>query len=1170
MDQKRETRDKVLEWAKGLVILKHPFELAWMLVIEWADVADLGQLDPNILRQYVKFFGNKGKRTTGLAYALEAFLESPLSPFPPIEEDEEDDKKKKGKKDDETKEGEKPDESKSEEKAEEEAEDEPVEEDDEPASDPILRRLHQALEHGKTSAMVHRIAAMYFLSVNEYESAVDACRASTAIMRNNVNATGLKFQKIKDAFSVVLGNALVHYQSPKHHPEAKKLFEDVLTRNDSYGSALVGLGLILEEQQDYDGALEFLEKALENNGDDVKIRSEVAWVKVLMERFEEGLEELESCLELVTGKDAASRDLRAQILWRIGQGLWNSDVEGRGDPDGARAFFVKAIQQNQNYAPAYTSLGIFFADVNGDIDRANKCFQKAFELSAGEVEAAERLARNFAESREWELVEIVARRVAQAEKKRSIPGKGVSWPQAAIGVVELNAHNHQLAIQAFQAALRVSPDDFHSWVGLGEAYVGSGRYIAALKVFEQAQKLDPDNWFAKYMAADVHKALGDFDEAVAGYRAVLQIRGEEFGVLMSLAETLVQAASQFVVSGQLNDMVDVTRELFEVAPKIIKVRPDAFNLWKAVGDACVAFSWYKRKAAAFPVQDVQSILMEDFDTKEYEIISDVDEIGKDVVENLHDYPDTEWPLRAAVLAYKRGLYASADDRHAHAVAWYNLGTAEYRLYSTSKPPRTEESKYRSAAIQCFKRAIKLEPGNNEFWNALGTATAEISARVSQHALCRSLHINERNPLTWTNLGTLYLMNNDLDLAHEAFKRAQSADPEYAHAWVGQGIVSLLNGLTGEALDLFEHAYQIAHSDTIIVNRQFATSTFDHISVLFAPTPFAALIDPLLALSRLEDKTGNDTAVLRLHALFAERAEDFATAIAKLEKVCEIVEGEYETSEADEDLVKFCQAKSDLARNYLGNKDFEQAIEHASMALELSEDNDQLKICRLSAHVTAGVAHFRLGQTDESLELFKKALDESKDDPEIIVLLAQMLYAKGGENEKEVAEQQLFEVIEAHPDHTPSALLLGAFGVLEGKEEIIEAIQEDLEAQMHSDKISPFIYNQIKLLLDAVKVINGEELYEPAENDTAKVFQKHSTDQAWRSLPRAGDEVDTTFEWKYLPKEDTEGAEGAGNSKGSGLVDGWCIPNDLTTVDKLGWRGGKEGWVDIKKALTEVK
>ena len=72
-----------------------------------------------------------------------------------------------------------------------------------------------------------------------------------------------------------------------------------------------------------------------------------------------------------------------------------------------------------------------------DTARAIKCFQRAFEISAGEVEAAERLARSFAETKEWELVEIVARRVAEADKKRSVPGKGISWPQSAIGVVEL-------------------------------------------------------------------------------------------------------------------------------------------------------------------------------------------------------------------------------------------------------------------------------------------------------------------------------------------------------------------------------------------------------------------------------------------------------------------------------------------------------------------------------------------------------------------------------------------------------------------------------------------------------------------------------------------------------------------------------------------------------------
>lgn len=115
---------------------------------------------------------------------------------------------------------------------------------------------------------------------------------------------------------------------------------------------------------------------------------------------------------------------------------------------------MKALQSNSNYAPAFTSMGVYFADIVGDIERATKCFLKAFELSPGEVEAAERLARMFADSQVWDNVERIARRVADADKKRSVPGKAMSWPHNAIGVVELvsgqnspNFHNHSLSVE---------------------------------------------------------------------------------------------------------------------------------------------------------------------------------------------------------------------------------------------------------------------------------------------------------------------------------------------------------------------------------------------------------------------------------------------------------------------------------------------------------------------------------------------------------------------------------------------------------------------------------------------------------------------------------------------------------------------------------------------------
>jgi superkiller protein 3 len=98
---------------------------------------------------------------------------------------------------------------------------------------------------------------------------------------------------------------------------------------------------------------------------------------------------------------------------------------------------VTCLKFNPNYAPAYTSLGFFYADIVNDLNRAYKCFQKAFELDAGEAEAAERLAQDFADTRQWELVEVVAQRVLQATRKRISTRQNPSWPHRALGVAEL-------------------------------------------------------------------------------------------------------------------------------------------------------------------------------------------------------------------------------------------------------------------------------------------------------------------------------------------------------------------------------------------------------------------------------------------------------------------------------------------------------------------------------------------------------------------------------------------------------------------------------------------------------------------------------------------------------------------------------------------------------------
>lgn len=117
-------------------------------------------------------------------------------------------------------------------------------------------------------------------------------------------------------------------------------------------------------------------------------------------------------------------------------------------------YFINSLKQDSEFAPAFTSLGIYYLEHSTPPDpiRSSKCFQKAFELDARETIAARRLAEGFANDREWDLVEVVAQRtivgegginagLAKAEldaSSRYLPTN--SWAWKAVGIVKFVSH----------------------------------------------------------------------------------------------------------------------------------------------------------------------------------------------------------------------------------------------------------------------------------------------------------------------------------------------------------------------------------------------------------------------------------------------------------------------------------------------------------------------------------------------------------------------------------------------------------------------------------------------------------------------------------------------------------------------------------------------------------
>ena len=86
-------------------------------------------------------------------------------------------------------------------------------------------------------------------------------------------------------------------------------------------------------------------------------------------------------------------------------------------------------------------------------------------------------------------------------------------------------------------------------------------------------------------------------------------------------------------------------------------------------------------------------------------------------------------------------------------------------------------------------------------------------------------------------------------------------------------------------------------------------------------------------------------------------------------------------------------------------------------------------------------------------MFEAALQESGREPDVVCMLAQVLWAKGGVAEREAARTQLFDVIENHPGHVQATALLAVTGLLDNDEDVLEAVEEDLKALRRGDEIA---------------------------------------------------------------------------------------------------------------------
>ncbi|KAI5968639.1 SKI3 [Candida margitis] len=1014
---------------EDMIFLKTTSLFCWNLYFDWNDNKSINDLEEERVIEYLQLFQNEG-----LGLVLFGFVMSDISPY----------NKEKVIKALSGKEITPPRKSKEEGSLglDELADD--GDNDDEDSShlylpqEEVLGVLLDGFSKAKGSILANRIIVNYYIHLRQYHVASERCREGIKILADLQRNFGVDLKNTKEDLLCSLAIVYTYYEAPKNYTRAIQLYEKILMTNPDNVKAKVGKGLIYVERGELNEAKALLEEIVKDYPNNLEAESEYYWCLVKMDQHEEGREGLLKFLAKITGGDLHSRDVRAIAYWRLAKSYMDSSKY-----DECYKYLIESLKNSDLYAPSYTLLGVLLQNYYGDLKRGQKCFYKAFDLDPNEITAAKYLVEQATEKNEWEVANVLAKRVVDNESTRRLIMRGdtadPSWPYRVLGSGALNNQDDAKAVEWFQNALRTNAEDYNCWVGLGEAYFNCGRLDAAAKVFQHALDMNHDkDWTIHYMLGVVLCEMKDFNEGLGYLYSALEMQPNEECIISAIYEANIESSRKFLQSGFFGRAVNSILKALNFVKQGVEINKNSQKVWRALGDSLRVFIKIRERINDTPY-DLLFEIFNNVDFINFEYPLDESISVSNARAKLDEGKDVESLVLLIILASAAALnnLPLKANKILKATSFYNLGLSLLESFQ-----EIGNAEYRDLSVYYLKRAIKIEQNNAIYWIALGNAYFTTNPQISQHCYIKATTLEVKDAEIWVNLATLYLNFGDTQLSQETFLRAQSVAPQDAQSWLGNAVASEVLGDDEKASDQYIHAFTLSKGRSALASFLYGLSVVNR-SKDRDPKDIETAQEFSISNQAMQQYLKyypEDEAALSVGLSIAERCKDFETAVQLGTKLCLLYEKSYEETESEITLSKFADTKSQLARLHLGLGNYDSAIEEAKTALELDPDSVQIAV---SVRITLGLAYFFTNKFQEAIGELKIVLSEYQDSSRIVALISQVLYAHDTEESRQAAIDQLFAHIEDHGSSLLIVLTLGAISLVEDLPEYLEAVKDDL-------------------------------------------------------------------------------------------------------------------------------
>ena len=200
--------------------------------------------------------------------------------------------------------------------------------------------------------------------------------------------------------------------------------------------------------------------------------------------------------------------------------------------------------------------------------------------------------------KDWPALLEHARRWTQAQ-----PGSGVAWLN--LGYAHYQAGQSAKAIETYQQALRINPEDAWAWFNLGIAYRKAGQTAKAIEAYQQALRTNPEYAGVWYNLGIAYAEAGQSAKAIEAHQQALRINPElaiawhGLGVAYRKAGQSAKAIEAFQQALRINPedaiawnnlgydhyQAGQSAKAIEAFQQALRIKPELAEAWNNLGIA---------------------------------------------------------------------------------------------------------------------------------------------------------------------------------------------------------------------------------------------------------------------------------------------------------------------------------------------------------------------------------------------------------------------------------------------------------------------------------------------------------------------------------------------------------------------------------------------------------